>query len=75
MNGILNKKSKEEKMENKTTTKEKGKWLEEYECGCTFVAKKKKELIGYCSYHGENRINLYKLEKSKEIEVGHSMDE
>ena len=44
---------------------QKGKWLEEYSCGCTYVAKLKKELIGYCGLHGNNRIHIYKLSEEE----------
>lgn len=34
----------------------KGWWLEEYHgCNCTFVAKTKREMIGYCGVHGGDR--------------------
>jgi hypothetical protein len=42
-------------------------WLEEYEkCGCSSIALKKKELLGYCAKHGGSWINRYKLRATKE---------
>ena len=39
-----------------------GRWMEEYEtCSCSYVAKFKKCLPGYCSNHGTNRKYVYKL--------------
>lgn len=49
---------------------QKGKWLEEYGCGCTLVTKYKKELIGYCGIHGQDRINIYKLPEETECGLG-----
>ena len=50
----------------------KGEWIEEYPCGCTHVEKRKEDLLGYCKYHGEDWINIYKLPES--TECGHSED-
>lgn len=50
----------------------KGQWLEEYKCGCTYVAVVKKELLGYCVLHGEDTKHIYKL--PEKTEVGHSHD-
>lgn len=37
-------------------------YLEEYEkCGCSFAARLKKELPGYCSIHGTDRKRCTKL--------------
>ena len=37
------------------------KWFEEYRCGCVSEdAPRKKDLLGYCSVHGEDRRALYK---------------
>jgi len=42
--------------------KELGRWIEEYkQCSCTMVAKKKKDLLGYCKRHGTNRKYAVKL--------------
>lgn len=36
--------------------KEKPFWyMEQYRCGCTFVARFKKDLMGYCGRHGMDR--------------------
>lgn len=33
-----------------------GYWIEEYKgCGCSLVARRRDELVGYCSKHGNNR--------------------
>ena len=36
-------------------------WWEEYHCGCVKEYSFKRECVGYCPVHGENRINLYKV--------------
>ncbi len=46
-----------------------GRWLEEYGCGCTYVARFKKELIGYCGMHGPDRRMVIKL--LFKTEIGH----
>jgi hypothetical protein len=33
----------------------KGRWLEEYVCGCSDTQNTRKELVGYCSKHGADR--------------------
>jgi len=50
-----------------------GAWyMEEYEnCGCTFVAKRKKQLLGYCGEHGYDRNNIYRVPKNS-VDVGAS---
>lgn len=36
-------------------------WWEEYRCGCVSETERyKKDLLGYCSKHGENRRYAYK---------------
>lgn len=41
-----------------------GVWLEEYKhCGCSFVAEKKSELLGYCPKHANDRRRVIKLPK------------
>ena len=50
---------------------EKGRWMEEYKtCGCSFVAKLRRELPGYCSRHGTDRRRVTKLPKA--IEAGYA---
>lgn len=35
-------------------------WFEEYKCGClSETTRFKKDLLGYCSQHGEDRRNIY----------------
>ena len=34
-------------------------WLEGYRCGCSSDAKRKKDLLGYCAKHGDDRDELY----------------
>jgi len=35
-------------------------WFEEYACGCVSeIVKYKKDLIGYCPDHGDDRRNIY----------------
>jgi hypothetical protein len=42
--------------------KDLGCWLEEYKsCGCSFVAKRKRDLLGYCERHGTDRKRVIKL--------------
>ncbi len=49
-----------------------GAWyMEEYRCGCTFVAKLKRDLIGYCAYHGHDRRNVYRVPKNS-VDLGDS---
>jgi len=59
----MNKKniSKKKPVETNKVNPAIGRWLEEDRCGCSFVAKTKGELIGYCGKHGENRRNIYRL--------------
>ena len=49
-------------------------WLAEYACGCTDIQKHKKDLLGYCKYHGDEAINIYKLGDISEDEIGHDKD-
>lgn len=43
-------------------------YLEEYEkCGCSFAAKFKRDLPGYCSIHGTDRKRCTKLQDPKNI--------
>jgi len=34
-------------------------WIEHYRCGCSSVAKTRRELLGYCATHGEEWIDRY----------------
>ena len=35
-------------------------WIEDYKkCGCSSGAKRKKDLLGYCKIHGNDRNCLY----------------
>jgi hypothetical protein len=35
-------------------------WWEEYKCGCTSdTVKRKKDLLGYCKFHGEDRRHIH----------------
>jgi len=37
-------------------------WFEEYRCGCVSeYVKYKKDLLGYCATHGENRRGAYRV--------------
>lgn len=37
-------------------------WFEEYGCGCVSeVVKLKKELIGYCAKHGNDRRQVFRV--------------
>jgi len=36
-------------------------WIEEYNCGCSQVENRKKDLLGYCGIHGDERKRLHKL--------------
>lgn len=38
-----------------------GVWLEEFKCGCSNVTATKKEALGYCPKHGEDKRHSYKL--------------
>ena len=49
-------------------------WLEEYACGCTDIQKHKKDLLGYCKYHGDEAVNTYMLDDISEDEIGHDKD-
>lgn len=43
-------------------------YLEGYsKCGCTFLAKFKNQLLGYCKKHGNSRKNYYKLKYDANI--------
>jgi hypothetical protein len=58
-------------MDREKPKNERGKWMEEYKkCGCSFVAKKKSELPGYCSRHGTDRRRATKL--IEPIECGYA---
>ena len=35
-------------------------WIEGYRCGCSAGAKRKKDLLGYCATHGDDRNELYR---------------
>lgn len=38
-----------------------GIWLEEFKCGCSNVTATKREALGYCPIHGEDKRHSYKL--------------
>lgn len=48
-------------------------WLEEYNnCSCTFIADKKRELLGWCPRHGTPRKYAVKLlEPEEEYKKGY----
>lgn len=55
-------------------TKPKGNyvWLEEYKCGCSFMAHFKKDLPGYCGRHGDDRKRKALLVPvPKDTQMGH----
>ena len=38
-------------------------WYEHYKCGCTSdVVARKRDLVGYCGRHGENRSTIHKVD-------------
>lgn len=47
-------------------------WLEEYKCGCTFMAHYKKDLPGYCEKHGEDRKQATLVPVPKNTPMGHA---
>ena len=44
-------------------------WIEEYSCGCSSEANLKRDLLGFCAIHGNDRRGIYKLPigKAKKI--------
>lgn len=40
-------------------------WLEEYKCSCSFVGDTRRELPGYCSVHGNDKIRVIRLPKDE----------
>lgn len=41
-------------------------WFEEYSCGCVSdIVKRKKDLIGYCGIHGNDRRRIYPVLSDK----------
>lgn len=41
-------------------------WMEQYQpCGCSSVAPRKKDLLGYCARHGGDRSVIYRIPKPK----------
>lgn len=37
-------------------------WFEEYRCGCVSeVVKRKRDLLGYCGKHGEDRRHVHRI--------------
>lgn len=36
-------------------------WIEEYNCGCSQVEDRKKDLLGYCGIHGNERKRVTKM--------------
>jgi len=51
------------KMTNKIT------WIEEYKCGCSTESPRKRDLLGYCSKHGDSRKRLHKMNETKITET------
>lgn len=50
-------------------------WLEQFQpCGCTYVALKKDELMGYCGRHGGSRgkIPLMRIPVDSEADLGYA---
>ncbi len=48
-------------------------WLEEYRaCGCTFMARTKRELLGYCQKHGNDRRRITRMPCAADMEMGHA---
>ena len=43
-------------------------WLEEFKCGCSNIVKVRKDAIGYCPIHGEDRRRITHV---PEIEEGY----
>jgi hypothetical protein len=44
----------------------KGGWLEEYRCGCVSeYVERKRDLLGYCKHHGEDRRMCMKMPPAK----------
>lgn len=36
-------------------------WFEEYRCGCiSETVDRKKDLLGYCEKHGDNRVGVFR---------------
>ena len=46
-------------------------YVEYYRCGCSFAAAFKRDLLGYCQIHGEDRLQIHKIEHGT-MELGHS---
>jgi len=44
-------------------SKRKWLWLEEFKCGCTNVIKTKREALGYCPVHGQDRRRIILIRK------------
>jgi hypothetical protein len=44
-------------------------WIEHYKCGCIAVESRKKDLLGYCSWHGADVLERLKrpLFKNKKV--------
>lgn len=50
-------------------------WWEEYKCGCVSeTVKHKKDLLGYCKFHGDDRRRIYP-ELVKKADMVASMSE
>lgn len=50
-------------------------WLEQFQpCGCTYVALKRSELMGYCGRHGGDRSKspLMRIEVDSEADLGYA---
>ena len=47
-------------------------WIAEYSCGCSEVQNRKKDLVGYCSVHGNDLKHIQKLllYDEKKVETG-----
>jgi len=38
-------------------------WIEGYNCGCSSEARYKRDLLGYCAIHGDDRRELHNVRK------------
>ena len=45
-------------------------WIEEYNCGCSQVENRKKDLLGYCGIHGDERKKVTKIVVEKRLPLG-----
>ncbi len=49
--------------------KNKLRWMEEYRCGCSVEVDTKRDLVGYCGTHGDDRVNLYRINDTTAFHV------